>query len=266
MLPEFTLQHPGSLSEALDLVAAGGVPYCGGTELLAVMRMGLLRPPELVDLKWVPGLDEIGLRDGHLRIGATATHRDIGRSQLVRAHAPLLADVVRAVGNVRVRASGTVAGNLCFSEPKSDVATVLIALDASVVLRSASGSRTLSVDDFVVGAYATRLEEGELLTEVRVPSGAQDGRYLKYQTAERPTVGVALVRRPGPPGGYRLVVGAVAERPVSLDMPELAAIDPAEVAVGVEVIPDVAGAEDYKRHVTAVYVRRALTAMEGIAS
>lgn len=258
LLPVFEHARPTTVEEALELLDDGSLPYHGGTELLAVMRIGLLRPNRLVDLKRIEELAEIGFDESTLSIGGGATHRQVGADPLVGQHAPLVRDVVRVVGNVRVRASGTVAGNLCFAEPKSDLATALLALYASVTLRSAAGERQSPLDEFLVGAYATDLQPGELLTRVSVPVGqVSHATYRKFQTAERPTVGVAIVRRDSAPV-CRVVVGAVGERPEIFDHTTVRSVDPRAIADAVDVIPDLAGGEDYKRHVTAVTVARAL--------
>lgn len=262
MLPAFALRRPETLEEALGLIGDDAVPYWGGTELLLAMKMGLYRPSVLVDLKRLPELTGIAVTDDGLVIRAGATHAQVASSELVARHAPLLVTASQSVGNARVRAQGTVGGNLCFAEPRSDVATVLTALDARLRLRSADGAREVRVPEFVLGAfYADRAPE-ELLVEVVVPLPAPAGVYLKYQTVERPTVIVALVKQRG--GGYRVVVGAVAEVPFVVDVTTLDDVDAVQIAASVEPIADLTGQEDYKRHVTKVYVERASAALREV--
>jgi carbon-monoxide dehydrogenase medium subunit len=261
-LPPFGLVRPTSLNEALQALGEEQVAYCGGTELLLAMRAGLHRPSTLVDLKQLPELSGILVEGDHLVVGATACHMDIAADPLVRRHAPLLADVERAVGNARVRAQGSIGGNLCFAEPKSDVATALIALQASVVLASTQGQRQLAVEDFIVGPYYADKEPDELLVNVRIPLPGPDFRavYLKYQTMERPTLGVALAHDPGR-RECRLAVGAVGEQPMSWTFREPVEVDAARIAEEIDPTPDLTGSERYKRHITEVYVRRALEAL-----
>lgn len=268
VLPDFEHVRPTTMDEALGLLEdADALPYHGGTELLAVMRIGLLRPRRLVDLKRVAELAEITLDGDDVVVGGGATHRQVAADPVVGRRAPLLADVVRRVGNVRVRASGTVAGNLCFAEPKSDLATALLALDARVVLRSPVGERTMPVDEFLLGAYMTELQPGELLTQVRLRADyAQASVYRKYQTEERPSVGVAVVLSDLADPRCRVAVGAVGERPGLFTAPGLGDVDPRVIAEHLDVIPDLGGAEDYKRHVTAVTIARALDELQGDAA
>ncbi|QRP48658.1 xanthine dehydrogenase family protein subunit M [Amycolatopsis sp. FDAARGOS 1241] len=259
MLPPFELERPDTVADVVALLGEDAVPYCGGTELLLAMKMGLLRPAVLVDVKRVATLRGVRREAGRLVIGASTTHAEVAADPLVTAEVPLLATVAHHVGNARVRAQGSIGGNLCFAEPKSDVTTVLAALDATVTLVSPRGPRSVAVAGFLIGAYWADREADELLTEVSIPLPAPKGAYLKLQTAERPTVGVAAVRTAT---GLRLAVGAVGERPVVVDHDGPGAPDFDTLAEGIEMIPDLAGSVRYKRHVTAVYARRAATACE----
>lgn len=255
-LPAFGLVRPTSLDEAVAELGPDRIPYAGGTELLLAMRAGFIRPDHLVDLKRVESLRSIQLEDSALVIGGAVTHAKAASHPEVVGRLPLLAGVLRRVGNPRVRASGTLGGNLCFAEPKSDVATALIALDADVELRGAS-VRRMPVASFVTDAYTTERAEDELLTAIRVPLVPERGGvYLKYQTMERPTVGVALTF--SEESGCRLVVGAVGLAPQVFEASHPSAIDVAAVVAALEVVPDLTGSEEYKRHVAAVYVRRAV--------
>ena len=115
MLRPFALHRPASAEEACGLLSRLGedaVPYAGGTELLLLMKEGLLRPRHLVDVKRIPGLDAIVDGGADVTIGAVVTHRAVERSAAVRARCPVLAAVARHVANIRVRNVGTVGGNL----------------------------------------------------------------------------------------------------------------------------------------------------------
>jgi carbon-monoxide dehydrogenase medium subunit len=261
VLPPFELRRPVSLAAAVDLVATGGTPYCGGTELLAVMRLGLASPETLVDLKRVPELVGITAAHGEIRLGARVTHREAAASDAVRTHAAILAAGAGLLGNVRVRATGTLAGNVCFAEPRSDILTALLALDASVDLRSADGARSVPIEDFVEGAFTTVRADEELLEAIRVPARSGPSAYVRFAPAEHPTVTVAVVATGD---GCRVVVGAVGERPELFTFPGTGDVDPTAIAERVDITEDLNGHEDYKRHLTAVFVGRALEQM-GVA-
>ncbi len=266
MLPGFQLARPTSLAEALGLIGEDAVPICGGTELLLSMRAGLQRPPRLVDLKRIPGLESVAVDGEELVIGGLARHARLSTDPTVADRCRVLTEVEARVGNARVRAQGSIGGNLCFAEPKSDVATCLLALDATVTLVSASGSRRLGVGDFIQGPYYADREPEELLTEVRIPIRArQRAAYRKFQITERPTVGVAVVVDDDF-GSCVMTVGAAGEVPVR---GECGSLDDAadladDLAAEVDYISDVTGSPRYKRHLVGVIARRTIDAV-GVA-
>ncbi len=263
-LPPFRLARPDTVDDALALLNDDSAAYCGGTELLLAMRTGLRQPGVLVDLKRIDALAGVRVEGRELVIGAVVTHQELAEHPRVRELVPVLADVEARIGNARVRAQGTIGGNLCFAEPRSDVATALVALGASVTIAGEHGGRTVPVAEFVLGPYYADLASDELLLDVRVPVPDAGTRavYLKHQTLERPTVGVALVHAPGA-RRCRLVVGAVGDAPLAFDVAEPGDLNPAEVASAVDPTPDLGGSDRYKRHVTEVFVRRALSALAG---
>lgn len=265
-LPPFALRRPATIDEALRELSEDSVPYCGGTELLLAMRAGLHRPDALVDLKRVPELSGVRVDDGVLVIGATERHADLAAHPVIQERLPVFARMEKHIGNARVRSQGSIGGNLCFAEPKSDVATMLMALGATVTLAAPAARRTVTVEEFVAGPYYAEKEPDELLVDVRIPlRDGLRGAYVKFQTMERPTVGVAVLADDAA-GWYRLGVGAVGEVPMAWSFGSLGEIDPDAVAGWVDPTPDLSGSEEYKRHVTGVYVRRALAKLEQVSA
>lgn len=276
MLRRFDLHRAASIEEAIDLRTRFGdeaAVYAGGTELLMTMKMGVARWPHLIDVKPIAGLREIALSDSTLRIGATATHWTLERDPTVARAIPAFARLEARVANVRVRAAGTIGGNLAFAEPHADPPTLLMALGAKVVLRGANGTRSLPIGEFLTGMYQTALAPDEILVAVEIPLPAKDVRvsYLKFQILERPSVGVAVVAtvRGGKiSGAPTVVVGAVDEVPRPVPAQELSGADPRDDRAGaaladaarkaVDPIADLAGGADYKRHLVGVIARRAL--------
>lgn len=279
MLRPFALHRPATAEEACALLADLGetaAPYAGGTELLLLMKLGVLRPRHLVDVKRLPGFDTI-TAGARLTLGAAVTHRAVERSALVREHCPLVSAAARHVANVRVRNVGTVGGNLAFADPHSDLATLFLTLDATVELVSPRGRREVALHDFTRGAWDTARASDELLSAVRLvpwPAGSA-AVYLKFGIHERPTLGVALVLMVDAAGsrvtGARLAIGCVDPRPRRVPAVEarlrgaaLAGLEDAAAAAGdlaaaaVEPDDDVHGSADYKREMVAVFVRRAL--------
>jgi len=285
-LRPFALHRPDTLDEAIDLLEQHGdeaMIYAGGTELLILLKAGLVRPRRLVDVKRLPRLREVAEAGDDLVIGATVAHRDVERSAAVRRRCPLVAEVARHVANVRVRNVGTVGGNLAFADPHSDLATLFLIFDATVELRGRSGARALALGDFIQGPYETARADGQILTAVRLhawPAGTA-GAYVKYGVYERPTLGVAAALFPaasGRPAELRLAAGCIGPRPQRLGRTEAAArgLDPRTIgeradelaalaAVEVDPMSDLHGSAEYKREMTRVFVRRALAVAAGRA-
>lgn len=163
---------PATLEEALKLLDSdtGDVRViAGGQSLVAMMNLRLARPDVLVDINRLADL-HYHKRDGNvLRIGALARHAELAASPLVHEMAPLMSAAYKYVAHHTVRNRGTLAGNLCHADPASEMPAVILALDGELVLRSVRGERVVAARDFFLGPYATAMEPGELLVEVRIP-------------------------------------------------------------------------------------------------
>jgi carbon-monoxide dehydrogenase medium subunit len=277
-LRRFTIHQPKTPVEAAQMLAEfgdNGRAYAGGTELLLAMKHDLLRYEHLVDVKTIAGLDKIELKNGALMIGSAATHRAIEHSGPVKQNLPVLADMENKVANVRVRASGTLGGNLCFAEPHSDPATLLLALGAKVNVQGKSAARALGIEQLITGAYETSLAPDEILinVEIPVPPKSQRQAYLKFQLKERPTLGLALVLDIDGDTIKKAcaVVGSVSAVPTRSDKAdglltgakaqvEKQLADAAEaLAQAADPVDDLEGGADYKRHLVGVFLKRAFT-------
>ncbi|MGH7847288.1 MAG: FAD binding domain-containing protein [Candidatus Binatia bacterium] len=277
-LRRFQIHQPKNLAEACDMLAHYGEKgrlYAGGTELLLAMKHSLLRYDHLVDIKVVEGLDKVELTDSKLIIGATATHRAIEKSPLVRERLPVLAGMEARVANVRVRATGTLGGNLCFAEPHSDPAALLLVLGARAQIQGKSANKVVPMNEFIVGPYETCLAADEVLTavEIPIPSPSARAAYLKFQVHERPTLGLALALDTQGNGetikSARAVVGSVCLTPCWSDKAdgllagprnqvERQLRDAAEIlADEADLVDDLEGGADYKRHLIGVFLKRA---------
>jgi aerobic carbon-monoxide dehydrogenase medium subunit len=276
-LRKFTIHQPQTTTEASQMLAEFGEKarlYAGGTELLLAMKHGLLRYEHLVDVKTIPALDNIEMKNGALMIGGTATHRAIERAAVVRENLPVLAEMEAHVANVRVRASGTLGGNLCFAEPHSDPATLLNALGAKAHVQGKSGNRIVDVSKLISGAYETSLAADEVLSAVEIPllQKSQRAAYLKYQLKERPTLGIALVLDLDSDAitNATAVVGSVSAVPTQSAQTNELLIGPRSevekrladaaeaLAQAADPVSDLEGGADYKRHLIGVFLRRAL--------
>ncbi len=284
-LPPFDLHRPRSLDEATELADRYGEDaafYCGGTELLLLLKLGFASFGHLVDLKGVQELGGLRAENGDLVIGAAVTHRELERSPLVHERLPALAAMERQVANLRVREVGTLGGNLCFSDPHSDPATFLLILDAEVECRrGGEAARRIPISDFVVGPYQTALGEGEVLTSVRIPELPRGvtAKHAKFAFHERPTATVACLARvaDGNVAEARVAVGSVGARPARAAIAEqmltgapveelgsgLLAEAGERAAEAASPVDDATGSADYKAQLVRVLVER--TFLEAVA-
>jgi carbon-monoxide dehydrogenase medium subunit len=280
MLRRFHLEEPGSVREVSELLGRFGESakiYAGGTELLLAMKEGLVQYERLIDVKAVPGLNEVHTSNGAIKIGALCTHHQLETSSLLQQKLPSLVKLEQNVANVRVRQVGTMGGNLCFAEPHADPGTLLIALGAKMIAEKASGKREIAAEKFFVDAYETCLEADELMTaiEVPVPAANSGAAYLKFGYLERPSVGVAVALTLNPAekslNDIRIGVGCagpapkrVAEaegmlRDKSIEEVTREVAKAGEIAArAAEAISDLHGSQEYKEHIVGVLLKRAL--------
>lgn len=276
VLRRFDVHKATSVAEAVAFRQRYGedaAVYAGGTELLLAMKLGVARWPHLIDIKPIAALRTLAVTTDLLRIGATVTHWDLERDPAVTGALPVFARLEANVANVRVRAAGTLAGNLAFAEPHADPPALLVALGARVVLEGPAGTRSLLVSELLTGMYQTAIGSDELIVAIEIPLPARDVRmaYVKFQVLERPSLGVAAVAavRDGKfVGAPVVVIGAVDEVPRAVPAADLAGADArdprtaealAEAArAAVDPSDDLAGSAEYKRHVVGVFVQRAL--------
>ena len=283
-LHPFRLVEPESVTDALDALArldGEARLVAGGTALVPMIRLGLVKPERLISLNRLSALAEINTDAGAgLEIGAMATHAAIERSGLVREGWPLLAEAVRRVASPAIRTSGTIGGNLAYAEAASDPAPALLCLDAEVRVAGPDGSRTVPIARFFRGFYEAALEPGEIVTAVRVPptpAGARSG-YVKFTSRsaeDKPLIGVAalvVLDAAGRCVEVRIGLGGAAPTPMRTNEAEHivrgealsdAAVRAAAEAAAHEAEPlsDLMGSADYRREMIRVWVRRLLVAL-----
>ena len=200
MMP-FELVQPGTLREAAGLLASGDRsvrPIGGGTAVMLMMKMGVLKPSRLVSLRGIEKrYSGISDADGELRLGALATLAALERSPAVKSRAPVIGRALRTLANMRVRNVATVGGHLAHADPHMDLPPVLIALGASVTTVAAKGGRTMPLEKLYAGYLESTLEADELIAEVTVPAQSKRrAAYLKCTTRSAddwPALGVAVV-------------------------------------------------------------------------
>lgn len=183
-LPEFDYHQAASVAEARGLLAElgpGARLLAGGTDLLILMKHRRAVPRHLINIKRIPGLDQITFApvDG-LRIGALATARDIHESEAVPHQS--ISDAAARLGTEQIRNLGTIGGNLANASPSAEFAPPLLTLDAALVCVGDNGERAIPISEFFRAPGQSALQAGEFLTEIRVPAAPDGARslYLKH--------------------------------------------------------------------------------------
>ncbi|MGH8057462.1 MAG: FAD binding domain-containing protein [Candidatus Entotheonellia bacterium] len=270
-----------SVEEALALLTKHGEDarlLAGGHSLIPAMKLRLATPKYLIDLGTVPGLRGVRVDGDSLAIGALTVHADVASSDLVRQRLPGLAEAASLIGDVQVRNRGTIGGSVAHNDPAADFPVILLALDASFVLVSPSGSRTVAAANFFVDFFTTALAANEVLTEIRVPLPAASAGTA-YAKLGHPaswyvvvSAGVLLTRQAsGQCASARIAIGGLGGGPHRAAATEAAlqgqaltsevvAAAAARAAEGTDPDRDIYASAEYKRHVAGVYARKAIEA------
>jgi carbon-monoxide dehydrogenase medium subunit len=268
MIPApFDYLAAGSAAHALELLEQHGDDaklLAGGHSLLPMMKLRLVAPAVLIDIGRLAELAGITTDGTELVIGATTRHAELAASGLVRTQAPLLAHAAAQVGDPQIRHRGTIGGSLAHADPAADLPVALLALGGSVQVSGPGGSRTIPADDFFTGFFETSMDEGELLTAVRVP--CRPGVPWGYQKFVRRAndwaiVGVAAA-------GGRIALANMGSRPLRARAAEqalAAGASPAEAAelAAQDTSPgdDMHADGEYRQHLARILTRRALSAV-----
>ncbi len=274
LLREVEYARPATVEEAIALLSEhdGARAIAGGQTLVNVMKARAASPDVLVDLADLDELRQISFSadQSSLEIGAMVTSTQLAASSEVEVARPILAEVVSTIADVQVRNRGTVGGNICVNDPTNHLPPLFVALGATMTIRSTSGERVVSAEDFLVGVYETAVAEGELLTRVSVPTrkpgtgdameGITLGAHGTYVVNAAATVG---------PDGVRVALGCVAATPVRAKAMEDAlaggdlsedVVRAAAAGLGASLDPpsDVHASADYRRHLAEVSAVRAV--------
>ena len=282
----FELLQPRSVDEAIKLLTKHGDdarPIGGGTTLIILMKQRALHYPYLVDLQSVSGLDQISRESDGVRIGALATHRSVELSPPIRQSFPVVAEAFSKIGNVRVRQTASVGGNLAHADYRLDPPPPLLVLGTVVNAVGPNGSRSIPIKDFFRGLYETVLEPGELIVDIKIPFMPPDSKavYLRYSSLsgnDWPCLGVAAlaIRQDGRFQELRLALGGVAATPLLIDGLDLVkdqSVDDSVMDKLLEVVDrqispssDLRGSEWYKRKMVRVFVKKAILQLGDRAS
>ena len=217
LLREVSYARPATVDEAVSLLAEhdGARALAGGQTLVNVMKQRAASPEVLVDLGKLDELRAISVSGSTLEIGAMATLASLMRSSEVEVARPILAEVAATVADVQVRNRGTLGGNICVNDPTNHFPPLLVALGASMTIRSTDGERTVPAEEFFVGVFETAVQEGELLTRITVPGGGGGtGDAMAGVTLGAHGTYIANAAASVVDGTWRVALGCVAAVPI----------------------------------------------------
>lgn len=172
MIPsEFEYHKATSVQDAIAKLAENDEAkiIAGGHSLLPMMKLRFAEPPCLIDINGIDELRGIHVEGDTLVIGAMNTENEVLNSALVKEKCALLTEAIKLVADPQVRNRGTIGGDVAHGDPGNDHPAIMLALDAEFVLEGPDGKRTVPANGFFLGTYWTELEDGELLTQIRVP-------------------------------------------------------------------------------------------------
>jgi CO/xanthine dehydrogenase FAD-binding subunit len=268
-----------TVNDALSALSGGARPVAGGTDLVVGARQGKAPLPDaIVAIDRIPGFRAIDVSDGGLRLGTLVTHGDIMASEEIRTRYTALADASAIVGSHATRAQGTIGGNVMNASPAMDTGGPLLCFGATAILRSASGERSLELDELWTGPGSTSARSDELLValDVPAPSAGTGSSYVRLEYRRQMEIAVVGATAVVTVDGDRIVdarVAITALTPTIRRVPAaesaLAGMDGGEGAVEAAAaaaaaastpISDVRGSAEYRRAMAAVIANRAITA------
>ena len=275
---EFDYVRASSIEEAISLKGANDDSslLAGGHSLIPAMKLRLSTPQKLIDISGLDQLKNISNNGSYISIGALCTHKQCAESDIIQSKCPALSDAASVIGDPHVRNKGTLGGVLAHSDPQADYPGAVLALNATIIVEGSEGERTIEAVDYFTGLWETALGEGEILTEVRIPTDSANANscYLKFpQPASRyPYVGcaVAMSTSGGNCSDVRVGYSGVGEfafrdsgvedsiKGQTLNESSIASAS-AKAAEGRNVLSDVFVSEEYRRAMAQVYTKRALT-------
>jgi aerobic carbon-monoxide dehydrogenase medium subunit len=268
--PPFEYHRATSVADAIEALVSGGEdarPLAGGQSLVALLKLRLARPSLLVDLGGIAELHEVHLEGPVVSIGALVTHAAVGDQVSTPTGHASLADTAAQLGDLQVRAWGTLAGALAHADPAGDWLPVALAHEAQVQVAGPDGERTEPTDTLIQSAFTTSLREGEIIKAIIIPvrDAGEGSAYVKVRdpASGYARAGAAAVVRQGADGlgRARVALTGVASMPLRLPTVEAALTGgepPGEAAAHVHEDLHSGPDDPYLRHLAEVVTRRSI--------
>jgi len=170
-IKEFKYFLPGTVAEAVSILQeldGRAQILAGGTDLLPLMKLRVLTPEYVVNLKNIAGLDYIKEEGQALKIGTLTKISEIGASTVIKQRCQSIHEATKVFATSQIRNMATIGGNICRSSPGADMIPPLMTFDAEVILIGSKGERKVLLEDFFTGPGENILDR-EILTEIVVP-------------------------------------------------------------------------------------------------
>ncbi len=275
----FKYQRANTVEEAIEQLTELGDDaklLAGGQSLVAMMNFRLVRPSALVDITPIPELQYLEPDGEGLKVGALTPHRwveEMEEPNLLEGFS-VLKKAARWVGHYPIRTLGTFGGSIAHADPSAEWCMLAVLLDAEIVAVGPEGERVIPASDFFQGFFMTALEPDEMVVEVRFPKPAPHASIQEFARRAGDfaivSTAVALDVRDGKCSSARVVLGGVSDIPLRVPEAErvLEGADASweafeeagqEAAKAIDPPSDVHGDADYRRDLSAVLVRRALS-------
>ena len=261
--PSFAYVKAQSLAHAFELLEQPEAKaLAGGQSLIPSLNMRLSSPQLLVDITGLSSLKTITLEQAVVRIGALVTHAQLGKSEEIRKHVPLLAQAVPHVAHPAIRNRGTFGGSIALADPAAEYPACLVALGASIVVQGKDGERIVPAEKFFKGLFEVDLRPGELVTAAEIRAQLKDERCAFLELARRrgdyAIIGLAAYQSKG----NRFVFFNAGPTPVfARNASRESDLQAAKTALAGELDPpvDLYHSSATKRHLAGVLLERAWT-------
>lgn len=183
---------PTTVEDAVGTLRDGGDWHllAGGTDLMVEVNFNHRRPVNVLSLGRIESLRQWRRAGDTVEIGACVTWREMETGPLAGL-LPALAEAARTVGSPQIRAAGTLGGNLGTCSPAGDGLPVLAALDATVHLVSAAGSRSVGFADFMTGPKKSVRRPDEIVSMISVPLADGWQGYAKVGVRNAMVISIA---------------------------------------------------------------------------
>src|ERR1035437_9839453 len=266
---------PKLLNEALDIISKSHNPYilAGGTDLIDMIKEGIVRPDMIVDLKGIEQFKQITFKHDNLLIGAGVTFSELIESKIIKENFPVIADLSRTVASLGIRNRATMIGNICSAVPCMDSGPLLSAYDATIITAGPKGERRISAEDWFIASRKTSIKKGEIVIGVSIPFPGRHGSCFvklgRYEGEDLAQVNLIILALKD--GTFRVSFGSVAPVPLRAKKIEQlingktitpSLIEEACRLIEQEIKPitDIRATKEYRMHMAKIIFERGLNA------